>query len=359
MSKQRTRMMGPETFRIIAALFVFLMHSLSRLGTYYGPLQALVSTGGVYMTGFFMLSGFMNALGSADRDFTTAGEIKRFLKRRLVSLMPLYLFLAVIHVIETYGTKRFVRELYLIPVEFTGAQTLFQSMIKMSHNGGTWFISCLLVCTVLFPYLHTLIRSSNTKSKVLWLCGLYLFGVYALKLNTYLELTSLYGNPFFRLLEFTIGVFAGSLYPALQKSRGYRVVCSPLVVLCAYLALFWSLTIIVNYGIYNGDPVSADWLVIPLFLLILCGSANMNIPSFLSGIVGHLGGITYGFYLAQFYCFWFAKLIAERIGTEQTSYQTLGIALVICLLMAEMAYLCIQKPVRAYALKHMESKDER
>ena len=352
-------MLGPELFRIIAALFVFLMHSLSRLGTYYGPLQALISTGGVYMTGFFMLSGFMSALSAADRDFSSAGEVKRFLRRRLVSLMPLYLFLAIVHVIETYGTKRFMRELFLIPVEFTGTQTLFQSMLKMSHNGGTWFISCLLVCTVLFPYLYSLIRSCSTKTKVLWLCGLYLFGVYALKLNTYLELTSLYGNPFFRLLEFTIGVFLGSLYPAIQKSRGYRVVCSPLVVLCAYLVLFWSLTSIVNYGIYNGDPVSADWLVIPLFLLILCGSVNLNVPSFLSGVVGHLGGITYGFYLAQFYCFWFAKMIAERIGTEQTSYLTLGISFVICLLMAEIAHQCIQRPVRNYMLKLMESKDER
>ncbi|MBQ6221789.1 MAG: acyltransferase family protein, partial [Solobacterium sp.] len=120
MSKQRTRMLGPELFRIIAALFVFLMHSLSRLGTYYGPLQALISTGGVYMTGFFMLSGFMSALSAADRDFSSAGEVKRFLRRRLVSLMPLYLFLAIVHVIETYGTKRFMRELFLIPVEFTG-----------------------------------------------------------------------------------------------------------------------------------------------------------------------------------------------------------------------------------------------
>ncbi|GEM_PF-2468754 len=350
---RKEKMTGLEIFRIIAALSVFLMHSLSRLGTDYGPLQALVSAGTAYMTGFFILSGFVLTVTNAEKDLQDPAEVKRFLKKRIIGLMPLYLVIAVLHIIGSYGKKRFLRELMLIPTEFLGLQSLFQSMWNMSHNGGTWFVSCMLVCYMVFPYLFTLIRSCRTRTKVFLLAVVYFFGWYAYVLNEQLELYTLYSNPFFRLLEFTAGILAGVLFPKIREMRISRVLRFPAVILAEYVLLFYALTQWVNLGYYGGVPASFTRLVMPIFILIFWSSAQMRVPSFLSGLIRHLGSITYGFYLAQFYCFTCGKMIGQHFGFADQSYETLVFSLILCFLMAEAAHQLIQRPVQAIARRHI------
>ena len=353
---KNNRIVGLEIFRIVAALSVFMMHTLSKLGTYHGPLQALVSAGTAYMTGFFILSGFVLALGYENRDLQDPVNVKVFLKKRLIGLMPLYLVIAIVHLIDSYGKERFMVELMLIPTEFLGVQSLFQSLWTLSHNGGSWFVSCMLVCYMVFPYLFTLIRSSRTGTKVFWLAVVYFFSWYAYVLNERLELYTLYTNPFFRLLEFTAGILAGSLFAKIRRLGIYKVMRFPAVILGEYILLFHALTIWVNYGYYGGVPASFTRLVMPIFILIFWSSAELRMPAFLAAPIRHLGSITYGFYLAQFHCFTYGRMIGRHFGYADESYMTLGISLLVCLLMAEAAHGLIQRPIAALLLRKESHK---
>ncbi|MGN0999480.1 MAG: hypothetical protein ACI4PO_08005, partial [Faecousia sp.] len=55
---QRQRLVGLDIFRIASALVVMLFHSWCHIGCTYGVLEPFISMGAVFMTGFFLLSGF-------------------------------------------------------------------------------------------------------------------------------------------------------------------------------------------------------------------------------------------------------------------------------------------------------------
>ena len=83
-------MIGLDLFRVIAAFTVFLFHSSIHMGCTYGIFQDFVSMGAVFMTGFFLLSGFVIFKTYSKREITKISEIKNFYLKRLITLIPVY-----------------------------------------------------------------------------------------------------------------------------------------------------------------------------------------------------------------------------------------------------------------------------
>lgn len=54
----KRRYVGLDVLRIVSALVVCMFHTTIHLGCDYGILQGLSKSGAVFMTAFFMLSGF-------------------------------------------------------------------------------------------------------------------------------------------------------------------------------------------------------------------------------------------------------------------------------------------------------------
>lgn len=54
----KKRYFGLDIFRCVSALMICMFHTTIHLGCDYGLLQSLSQMGAVFMTGFFMLSGF-------------------------------------------------------------------------------------------------------------------------------------------------------------------------------------------------------------------------------------------------------------------------------------------------------------
>lgn len=52
------RYVGLDIFRIICFIVVCAFHTTIHLGCHYGPLQGVSIMGAVFMTAFFMMSGF-------------------------------------------------------------------------------------------------------------------------------------------------------------------------------------------------------------------------------------------------------------------------------------------------------------
>lgn len=90
---QSNRLAGLDIFRIMAALVVFLFHSHIYIGCNYGLLTGFVNMGAIFMTGFFILSGYVLFITWKRTELTEIANIKNFYKKRLIGIYPLYLLL--------------------------------------------------------------------------------------------------------------------------------------------------------------------------------------------------------------------------------------------------------------------------
>ena len=194
------RIIGLDYLRISLAVLVFLFHSHSHvLKCDYGVLNGFVSMGAIAMTGFFLLSGY--ALNLSNKNFENARDVKKFYIKRLIAILPLYYAYAAINVainIFRNGTTAAIEELILFPTEFLGIQSVFASLFPYSHNGGSWFISCILICYLLYPLLQIISRNLSNRDRmaiILIFSGILL---YSPLVEHYFGLQSIYSNPFFR-----------------------------------------------------------------------------------------------------------------------------------------------------------------
>lgn len=108
----------------------------------------IVALTGPIMTGFFIMSGFSIQYVYGENKLFERGLATYFV-RRLISLLPMYLF---VHIINSffYGND-FGTALRLFPIETLAIQTWFNSLLGYLHNGGTWFVSCLLIAYFIYP----------------------------------------------------------------------------------------------------------------------------------------------------------------------------------------------------------------
>ena len=88
------RVLGLDFIRISLAILIYAFHSSINFSCNYYWLDDFVRLGVIAMTAFFMLSGYSLHLSSSRRVFTKAGEIKQFYIKRLISILPLYYFVA-------------------------------------------------------------------------------------------------------------------------------------------------------------------------------------------------------------------------------------------------------------------------
>lgn len=113
--------------------------------------------------------------------------------------------------VVTLGQESVFQNLVLLPIELFGLQSVFSTLFPVSHNGGTWFISCLLFAYLAFPLMQEIVKEMTTRTKwvALAICTAVLFWS-PLVVHTF-KTDSIYSNPFFRGLEFFIGVLLCSL----------------------------------------------------------------------------------------------------------------------------------------------------
>lgn len=161
MINQKTKLIGLDLFRISVALFVFLFHT-GHINCSYGILQKFISMGAIFMTGFFMLSGFVLCYVNA---FNKNFDIMIFYKKRLIQIMPVYLIISSLWVF-LFSKEEIIDEIILLPVTILGIESVFTSLFNISHYGGTWFVSCILF--FLFPLLNKLISKDNIVHIYCW-----------------------------------------------------------------------------------------------------------------------------------------------------------------------------------------------
>ncbi len=208
----RKRYLGLDILRIVLALIVFMFHSNMHFKCSYSILNGFVNMGAVAMTGFFMLSGFSLQIGYGSKSIiNTAENLSSFYKKRFIGIFPLYLFIILCYDFFLSKVSIFDR-LMLLTFELAGLQSVFSTLFGVNHSGGTWFVSCIIICYLLYPFLQQLVKIFDRKTKwiiVLLCCSILLYAPFV---QSHFQLISIYSNPFFRVIEFSIGMFLQSLF---------------------------------------------------------------------------------------------------------------------------------------------------
>lgn len=336
--RKQPRLVGLDVFRIVSALMIFLFHSAGHLGCDYGVFQEFVQMGAIFMTGFFLLSGYSLYYVHGCDDFTSLHTVKSFYAKRAVGILPLYFATALLYILFL-GTESPIENVVLAPVELLGIQSVFVALDQTSHNGGTWFVSCILLCYLVFPFATLCIRQMSEKGKwgLLGLCSFIL--LYSPFVRRLFELHTIYGNPFFRILEFTIGVI---LAACKMNTERFRFLYTKRVCLLESILLFIGVTIAFKLGIAQYDYMLYSWVGLPAFCLMMLSLSHTKWPRLQNArVLTYLSAITYSFFLAQF----FVWPLVRKVGIHNNVVRIL-VAFMVCFVIAAVFHACVEKPCK-------------
>lgn len=172
----RRRLIGIDFLRVLAAFIVFLYHTIIHLGCGYGVLMNFMRSGSTFMITFFVISGFCIYYNHDDTNLMQINHLKAYYIRRMIGILPLYYVVSVLYVIFI-GKESVIENILLFPIEMLGLQTVYHTILDYTHNSGTWFISCLLICYLVYPLIQEIYKQISTKMKIIILGGYTHFNV--------------------------------------------------------------------------------------------------------------------------------------------------------------------------------------
>ncbi len=182
-----------QSLRGIFALFIFLHHVL------------VFAAGGDSGVSFFiMLSGFVLCDGYQQKLCRNAITYKSFIVRRLVKIYPLHLLcLAAAFLLlfrEQHNPLVWLVNLLLLQSWFPNPA------IHFSGNNVSWFLSVLLLCYGVFPFIIRFVGKSLRKF-LLAVCALLVVYFIAIQfVPADMSNGVIYINPLFRLPDFILGI---------------------------------------------------------------------------------------------------------------------------------------------------------
>lgn len=368
-SKEVKRLYSIDVFRIICALMVFLFHSRIHINVNYGILNTFIGTGHIFMVAFFMLSGFSLFYVDSQRGkFNENSEYKNignFLRKRILNLYPLYIFLYLLYILKQFikvhvlnqtidGHLGILDNIIASPVELSLLQSVLIGSFSLLHNGGTWFISCIFICYIFYPYIVQIVNSNSCKNNIWLAIFLYCIASYAFLPVYKFHFSSIYANPLLRFVEFSIGIVIGKFfvencYKEIKKNFW-------LIVLSCYILLCFVITFGVHY--IFGAVEMYNFVAIPCFGCILYLSGRLECKygiNHLKKIISVLSENTYAFFLAQF----FAWEPAKCLMTHTTFFDSYGnikkivISTVWTCLVTVVLHYCIEKPCKKLTKKFL------
>ena len=239
---QRVYIKPFDGLRFIAMLTVFLNHLwfmkvVPECDTFYENYLhfGTVGVGTIGVTIFVILSGFlMSYLHLEKFESLNFSKAKKFVLNRVIRVYPVYILTVIImipfSVIAFKG--KFVAFFVALFSNIFLLQDLFPlKAVYLSFNIAAWTLSCLFILWICTPLLLFLINKANlNKTKVLLtICGIYLLGVTMVSLfynESDIDLWYFYCSPFFRVIDYTIGMLLGVF--VVRCSAGGRL---PLVII--------------------------------------------------------------------------------------------------------------------------------
>jgi len=319
-SMLKKKYIGLDILRIVSALVICMFHTTIHLGCSYGILQGISKMGAVFMTAFFMLSGCSLFVNWSGINLNDISSIKHFYKRRLSGIIPMYWMACILYIIFTLPMKEdsLLEIAILAPIEVVGLQSVFSSLFGFSHNGGTWFISCILICYFVYPFFQEIVKNVSLKIRIWMLSCCAFFLLYSPLIVHVCKIQSTYSNPFFRLLEFIIGMILASMKLDFKDNKFInKFICNWFTILIVNVLMIIVVTLVVSLDFAVGNYMLYSWICLPCFIIILYGLLGIESKVLnKSRALAVMSGASYVFFLAQLYSNKISKMIISVWGIE-------------------------------------------
>ena len=227
---------------------------------------------------------------------------------------------------------------------------MFSSLFPFSHNGGTWFVSCIIICYLAAPFVVLCIKQMGRKERIIMggICAFIL--LYCPIIQIGFATQSIYSNPMFRLLEFIIGCILASETKSVTESKWGKILSHKFLIGLEGGILVVGVTVASFLGI-KKDYMLYSWIGLPMFCLIILGVVISDWKYLIkSKILNYLSKISYAFFLAQFFVWPIMRIldIPENI-------LRIMVALLLCVLIAVIFHELIEKPSKKMILKNVHN----
>lgn len=171
----------------------------------------------------------------------------------------------------------------------------------------------------------------------------------------YFKLYNIYSNPFFRILEFTLGILLCRVW--INNKDKYPKLYSIPVIVLEVLIFVVVVTWAVKLNFYRGNYMLYNIFNIPMFTLIIFGLAGFkNYYLEHSKILQYLSSISYVFFLAQFFVWPSVPVLLSYVNTDNNIIRII-IAFILCIMLSIFFYEVFEKPLNKYLINKYLRKE--
>lgn len=340
----KTRMAGLDILRIFAVASIFLFHCHLHMASEFGILTRYFSQGAVTMVLFFMISGFALYYRYGKNDWSKWSNVKQFYIRRLAGIYPLYFIVLIIYGL-LYVRESLTTLLMLLQVEILALQGYFDTLYSFWNNSGTWFVSCILLCYFTFPFLCFVINSIKNRCRIVLAIFLWLISSASPVIASVLDCRWVYPKPFFRLLEFVLGMLTAKyVLEQKEETRRYIKMVKSLLGGCSLLLLIAGVTFLQIKG--WGSYASYNFMTIPFFAIMLGTIGVIDIKE--NKAISFFAAISYAVYYAQGFVFTFIN----KSMRMYSNILKIVVATIVVVLLAVVMHYGIERPAKQIIIKN-------
>jgi peptidoglycan/LPS O-acetylase OafA/YrhL len=324
------------SFRFITAFIVFLFHCRIHLDWKVGSklVDKFFLNGATFMTGFFVLSGFIMAHVYSNTDFTRRENIFNFYLKRFAKIYPTYAFVTIVYFIflHDYTSQQISRVVITNPFLVQG---FFPNIFVIGINGGTWSLTVEMFLYFLFPFLILLSAKSPKILIASFLVAVITsFNVHADK-SEYI-----YANPVIRIADFMCGMGFYFL-----KDKFKEIKFANLLHLVIVILLICACRKLGN----DYQYMAGQFLIVPLFGAWIAMVYHSKSKIYNNKILEYLGLISYSFYLWQFVAIESGRRLI-KIYPDISVHFVILIALILNLAISALSYRFFEERVRKFIL---------
>lgn len=343
-----------QSLRFIFAIMIFCHH-------YAVDGKSLFLAGGSCGVSFFIiLSGFVMSAGYVEKVFQPNFDSKKFLFKRFVRLYPLhflclfgYLFLHFLH----FTAWDYIK---LLPNMLLVQSWIPIKSIYFSGNAVSWCLSDMLFFYAMFPILAKWFSGNITKQVV---CVLFTVLLSYLLIMYFLPeaLTHplLYIFPFFRLVDFIIGMLAYRIFVRLKEERwGNNMLNWPFSVKSGVEVLFIGglIALIMWVPMLELRYYAAFiwWFIMPeiIILLALFNKSGGVISKLLeTKMLVFIGGFSFTFYMIHQMGINVLHSIFSKLGLNMIWELDFSVCFVFILCVSYLVYRYYEVPISKYLRK--------
>lgn len=322
------------SFRFLTALFVFLFHCRVTLPVKL-PIELVdrfFINSATFMSGFFVLSGFILTYVYQNTDFVNRQSISSFYLKRVARIYPTYIISTIVYFVffHDYSLAQFCR---VILNDIPLIQAFFPTMFGIGINGGTWSLSVEFFLYFIFPFLMLLCG----KSWHVLIVGIFLSII--LSLNVTLDLTDrVYAHPIFRIPDFLCGI--GFYF--LSGKLKYNSMLHFLTLILIFISTAW-------LGNPTYQYMQGQFILVPTFGLLVALVSQTKSKIYNNRILRYLGTISYSFYCWQFIALNAGKYLNKHFP-EMNIFYIILIIFILNIVISSLSYHFIEKVFRRLIL---------